>query len=136
MSKEPALFKLLPFVDSYHPLATLATDLNVTQLFSTVTIEDLDLSLTRAHGQALWLNIPGLFNGRSIHVTPGNQLMQLIRENNIYGEPFNRDLYLQVLIGGRGTHLYFRFQHIIGCRCLFELTPKQLAQLEAMYATR
>ena len=83
----------------------------------------------------LWINekLGRPWSRRYVYARPCAELAAALEKVSIYGEPLNKDLYLEVWQreGMAGCMVTMRFQQIIGSRALFALDAEQTEQLKA-----
>lgn len=120
-----------PF-DRYKPFA-IFKGANVADLFAGAVVrKDPGLNCGSPY---LWINekLGQPWRGRYIYARPCAELAAILEKVSIYGEPINRDIYLEIWQreGMDGCRVTMRFQQIIGSRALFDLDAQQTEQLKA-----
>lgn len=103
---------------------------NITDLFSEVIITDHCKNCPPQWSTKLWVNIEGVFSGKSVYVIPSHELSELISQCSIFGRAQYGDVYLNIGLFNDQYKLGFKYQQIIGGRQLIDLTDDQYKQLK------
>lgn len=115
------------FESKYRPFSTLSGDIE--NLFSKIRIEPHCKNSPEGTDKEFWLNIEGLFNGKSIYVKPCKELYDLLTTYNIYGEPTYGDIYIKLDSRNR---LCLQYRQIIGSYTLIQLNEDQASYLKEL----
>lgn len=130
--KEGVLFDVGPMVSRYTPFVEFKGG-HVADLFAGAVVRN-DPGID-CGSPYLWINekLGRPWRRRYVYARPCAELAAALEKASIYGEPVNKDVYLEVWQreGVAGCMVTMRFQQIIGSRALFALDAAQTEQLKA-----
>lgn len=116
------------FESKYKPIAEFNGS-DITHLFPSVRIVKHCTQQPNDWIGEFTLSIDGFFNGKSFYVRICDELIKLLTQVSIYGDPMFKDIYLKVTKRQGQYCLVMQYQQILGSYHLFNITQDQYNDL-------